>query len=94
MFCEVSLEITDYLDKDSEEQEEVSTPVTAPQLFNLLFDRFDNTPSDDTPSDGTGKKDKGKERIKDDTDTGELEVKKAQATKSNNDEDDEVTIEL
>jgi hypothetical protein len=84
VLCDVSSEVTAYLDRsqgegedDEEEEEEHNTPpMPAPQLFNLLFDRFDVTPKNPSVEDEpTVPPAKGKEKVP-------------------NDEDDEATVEL
>ncbi|ELR17423.1 poly(adpribose) glycohydrolase, putative [Acanthamoeba castellanii str. Neff] len=82
VLCDVSGEVTAYLDRsqgegEDDEEEDNTPPMSAPQLFNLLFDRFDVTPKSPNVEDGqpTAPPAKGKEKVQ-------------------NDEDDEATVEL
>jgi hypothetical protein len=72
-------EVSAYLDRsqdDEEEEDKPAPPRPPPQLFNLLFDRFDDTPKARANDQGTPgpaaqpqpqpqAKDKGKEKVSD-----------------------------
>jgi len=63
VLCDLSTKITDYLEHKSQDGSGDEGPMQVPQLFNILFDRFDTTLETAEPVDKHGKKDKGKERI-------------------------------